>query len=161
MAFSARAPRSHCAWKPENAEQHLSVPQCQVSVGKKRWSRPRMPVWSTEFWNERRHPEHSGSSCLLARHLYDKRLYLCWKHTRPWNIHPCENVIFKTEAGHVTSVLFRTFTVFLQSRVQCWNCINPSHLEWKRAVHYLVNRWCVKHTGLVRGEARWEGANSL
>lgn len=52
MAFSARAPRSHCAWKPENAEQHLSLPQCQVSVGKKTpltWNEQDLNQWVREW----------------------------------------------------------------------------------------------------------------
>lgn len=70
MAFSARAPRSHCAWKPENAEQHLSLPQCQVSV-EKRCSWFGILVPTSGFLNEKRQGlqplahTQAGAACYL------------------------------------------------------------------------------------------------
>lgn len=47
---------------------------------------------------------HSGSSCLLSLHFYDRGLYLCWKHTLPWNIYSFKNRVFNNKEYHATSV---------------------------------------------------------
>lgn len=102
MAFSARAPRSHCAWKPENAEQHLSSPQCQVSVEKRRRWHGMSWVWSSGFLNERRQglqPPACGLLVTSYLDLDDSDASLVKKKKRKksslfWIIHACRNIIF-------------------------------------------------------------------
>lgn len=155
MAFSARAPRSHCAWKPENAEQHLSSPQCQVSVGKRRRWHGMSWIWSSGFLNERRQGLQPSAYGLLVTSYLDlddsdaslvKRKKKKKKSSLFWIIHACRNIIFTLNNEIPTCMISALAGYCGQASSSLWiSCMRTPILTWRdsNSSHWR-NVWCVQ-----------------
>lgn len=168
MAFSARAPRSHCAWKPENAEQHLSSPQCQVSVGKRRRWHGMSWIWSSGFLNERRQGLQPSAYGLLVTSyldLDDSDASLVKKKKKCslfWIIHACRNIIF-TLNNEIPTCMISGYSGQLlldsgfRACVPYFDVMRLKIIILKKCIMYAINYGAAMRGALHLGHFREDG----